>query len=25
VMFTNGSGAYPMLDVLPQLLVEGKK
>lgn len=25
VMFTNGSGASPMLDALPQLLVEGKK
>jgi len=25
VMFTNGSGASPLLDVLPQLLVEGKK
>lgn len=24
VMFTNGSGAYPLLEVLPKLLVEGK-
>jgi len=25
VLFTNGSGAYPLIEAMPQLLVEGKK